>query len=197
MKKIIFAVAILLFTSALFAQGNDSISKFVFPRHEIKVSFGDAINTNQMWKSNCNLVTNCMGNLSISYSYRCLKWLWFGINAIHHIGKRYDIREYDAENNFSDYEYAIKCYGFGLIPEIRFSYLNRKRVTLYSGIAVGYSLMINNIDDTPYKMKGLLSYHTTIFAFSCYFGKNQKIFMGGELGEGHRGIFIIHGGYRF
>ena len=199
MKKTVFIAVILVCTSALYAQEKDSTNKFVFPRHEIKISLGDAFHTNEMWESNEMWKTHCKANLSISYSYRCLKWLWFGINVVNYIGTQnvYNIREYNVENNYVDYQYKTKDYGFGLIPEVRFSYLNREKITLYSGIAFGYSFMIQNTDGEPSKRGGLPSYQVSIFAFSCYFGKKQKIFMGGELGAGNRGIFNIHGGYRF
>jgi hypothetical protein len=41
------------------------------------------------------------------------------------------------------------------------------------------------------------SFHLTYFGFSCNFGKNKNIFLGGELGIGFKGLGSIHGGYRF
>jgi hypothetical protein len=75
----------LLFTQVSYPQRS-----YPFYDHEIKISFGDPLNTNQSWQ------TDYVGSLSVSYSYCHLKWLWFGINAVNYIGtaKHYNLREY-------------------------------------------------------------------------------------------------------
>ena len=192
MKRIVFIAVALFFISALFAQEKDSTTKFAFPRHEVKASLGDVMYLNENW-------AYCRGNLSISYSYRCLKWLWFGVQTVGYIPvpNYYDIREYDVNNNYIDSRYITKDYGFGFLPNIRFSYLNRKKTTLYSTIAVGYSILKTHTAGIPNKPEWILSGNITLFGFSCYFGKNQKIFMGGEMTVGNIGFISIHGGYRF
>ena len=186
MKRIISISVILLSTLALYAQDA------VFFKHELKASFGDPLNVNQEWK------THYAGNLSISYSYRCLKWLWFGVNVVNYIGntKYYYAREYDAENNYSDYHYKTKDIGFGLLPEVRFSYCNKKQTILYSGIAIGYSVIKNHPNGLS-NIKGMRMAQATYFGCSFYFGKNQNFFMGSEIGVGVRGIINGHAGYRF
>ena len=187
MKRIIFTAFILFFSLVLHAQKDND-----FYKHEVKLSVGDAINANQ------ELETHYAGNLSISYSYRYLKWLWFGINTVSYFGdtKYYYVREYDVESNYSDYHYKTKDKGFGLLPEVRFSYSNKNKKTLYSGIAIGYSVIKNHTDGLSNIERRIMA-QFTMFGCSFYFGKNQNLFMGGEFGTGSKGIFNFHGGYRF
>ena len=198
MRRFFFTAVVLLSVSVLCAQERDSARKFVFPKHEIKISYGDAITVNQIWEET-QYKTNFKSNLSISYSYRHKKWLWFGINVVHYIGAPidYHVREYDVDNNYTDYQYTTKDYGFGLIPAIRFSYLNKENTTLYSGIEMAYQWIQTHTDGVPNKKAEGLSGHVTYFGCSFYLGKSQKVFLGGEMGYGCRGIFNIHAGYRF
>ena len=191
MKRITLIAVILLPTLVLNAQ-EKSADQIFFPKHEVKISYGDALNANQEWE------TYYAGNLSVSYSYRCLKWLWFGINAVNYFGKikNYYVREYDMKNNYSDYHYKTKDSGFGLLPEVRFSYKNKDYVTFYSGIAIGYSLIKNHPNGLS-NLEGKTMVQVTYFGWSFYFDKNQNFFMGGELGTGVRGILNVHAGYRF
>ena len=193
MKKTFFVIIFLFFVIDLYSQEKDSVNKFVFPKHEVKVSFGDPMNINESWE------TYYCGTLSVSYLYRIKKWLWVGTNVFNYIGmvNYYSLREYDTENNYTDYQYNTRDYGFGLIPEIRFSYLNKNKATLYSGLALGYSLIKSYTNGIPNKIAGKATAQVTIFGYSGYFGKNKKIFMGGEWGCGCKGMFSIHAGYRF
>ena len=176
MKRIIFITVILLASSVLYAQEKDNKSTFVFPKHEIKISYGDALNTNDEWE------THYKANLSISYSYRYLKWFWFGISVVNYIGKpiNYDVREYDVNGKYTDYRYTTKDYGFGFFPAIRFSYLNREKTTLYSGFELyGCSWIKTHTDGIQNKMEKTLSAHFTYFGWSSYLDKKRKVFIGG------------------
>jgi len=193
MKQAIIIAAFLLHISNLFAQIKDSTSIFVFPKHETKISYGDALNTNQEWE------THYKANLSISYLYRHKKWLWFGINVVNYIGKpiHYDVREYNVNGKYTDYRYTTKDHGFGFIPAVRFSFLNKEKTTLYGGIEIGYSLIKTHTDGIPNKLEGVSSGQVTYFGWSSYLGENRKVVIGGEVGVGNRGIINIHAGYRF
>jgi hypothetical protein len=199
-KQIIFITVILLASSALHAQKRDSTSTFVFSKHEIKLSYGDAFNA---MADTMDIIMNnahFKANFTISYAYRHKKWLWFGINAVNYIGKpiRYDMREYDVNGKYVDYRYTTKDHGFGFLPAIRFSYLNREKTTLYSGIEVfGCFWIKSHTDGMPNKMEKTLAYHLTYFGWSSYLDESRKVFIGGELGAGYRGVINIHGGYRF
>jgi len=192
MKRIIFTAFILLSTSVLSAQ-NDSVNRFVFPKHEVKLSFGIPDEINPGWDA------YYYGTLAISYSYRHLKWLWFGINVFDYVGikQHYHLREYNMGSDYVDYNYRTRDYGFGLVPEIRLSYLNKEKIILYSGFGVGCSLIKRHIDGLSQKIEFKGTGQITLFGWSVYFGKKQKAFWGTELGVGHKGMLSIHGGYKF
>ena len=113
MKRIIFIAIILLFTSALYAQ-KDSTSKFVFYRHEVKLTYGinslpNGIrgNVEDIWK----------GGFTVSYMYRVKKWFWVGVNINWQFPSEieyYRWREYYIDGTFKDFEISKRdnffCY---------------------------------------------------------------------------------------
>ena len=156
-------------------------SSTTFPRHEIKLSVGDAwlFSTIHLYRAKSYL------NLSVAYNYRLLKWLWVGGNFVNYFGKTWSFSE-------------SKMYYCAVIaPEIRFSFLNTPKVIFYGTLSGGVGLE-NGYDDGWQKYPNAFFYlQITYFGFSCSLGKNNNFFLGGELGIGHRGLFNFHGGYRF
>ena len=179
----------LLFTSVLYAQKDNS-----FYNHEVKLSVGDVI-----LKEEFNY------NVSAAYLYRPVNWFWAGANFINYFGNSiyYHWREYDTNGNFSDFSTSKMKYSFVIAPEIRLSYLNRERAILYSSFSVGvgwengfdyYDRRWNREVKYPKKVP---YFQITYLGFSINFGRNDNIFLGGELGAGLKGFFNFHGGYRF
>jgi len=198
MKRIIFTAFILLFTLILYAQKDSA-----FYKHEVRVSIGDAVLAGAFWtydpwgdeRNNANLYAN----ISLSYFYRPVKWFWVGGNFINYIGNRiyYKWREYDVDGNFKDYSKSKIKYCAVIAPEVRFSYLNRKKIILYAALSSGVCFE-NGFNTNHYKYPEINYYiHITYFGFSCNFGKNNNIFLGGELGLGMKDFGNIHAGYRF
>jgi len=198
MKRIIFITVILLCTSGLYAQKDSN-----FYRHETRISVGDAFLPMMFWtyepwgdrKNNANLYAN----VAFSYSYRPVKWFWVGGNFINYFGEKiyYDWREYDVKGEFKDFSISKIKYCAVIAPEIRFSYLNRKSVILYSALSGGICIE-NGFSTNHFKYPEINYYfHLTCFGFSCNFGKNSKIFLGAEFGLGLKSFGNIHGGYRF
>ena len=188
MKRIIFIAIILLFTSGLYAQKDSS-----FYRHEVKLSYSEAL-TSSLWFKNM-----CHSNISIAYFYRPMKWFWIGINFNNYIGPKlyYDWREYDDNGRYKDFLTSKIKYCAAVAPEIRFSYLNNNDVVLYSSLSAGIGWE-NGYDDQWQKFPRTFSYlHITGFGVSCSVGKNNNVFLGGELGFGMKGFGCIHVGYRF
>ena len=189
MKKWFFISIMLLFTSVSYAQKDDS-----FYNHEVKLSVGDAL----VYSAFLDELFYC--NVSIAYLYRPVKWFWIGGNFINYFGNRihYNWREYDIDDNYRDFKKSKMKYIVVLAPEIRFSYLNKERVILYSSFSMGvgwengYDYKIT--DKYPQKIP---YFQTTFFGFSVNFGKNDNIFLGGELGNAFKGLLNFHGGYRF
>ena len=190
MKKLFLTAVIALFVSNLFAQKDTD-----FYKHEIKASVSDAFLTSVFVTNDAFLYAN----FSVSYFYRPLKWLWVGGNFINYFGEKiyYTWREYDENGRFSDFSKSKMKYCAVIAPEIRFSYKNTKKTILYSALSGGIGLE-DGYDRRYYKYPSMIWHaQITFFGFSCNFGKNNHIFLGGELGVGMKGFGNIHGGYRF
>ena len=189
MKRILFFIAIVLLPWVLNAQKDTT-----FYRHELKASVGDAFMTSFLLNDGISYV-----NISFSYHYRPLKWLWVGGNLISYFGNKqtYTWREYYPNGLFRDFSKSKPKYCAVIAPEIRFSYLNRKSIILYSSLSAGIGLE-DGYDSRTEKYPMIFPYiHITYIGISGNFGKNKNIFLGGEVGAGFKGFINIHGGYRF
>ena len=198
MKRIVFIIVILICTSALHAQKDSN-----FYRHEARVSVGDAFLPMIFWMyeplGDKRNMAGLYVNVAFSYFYRPVRWFWVGGNFINYFGNRiyYNWREYDINGNFKDFSISKIKYCAVLAPEIRFSYLNRKKVILYSALSGGICFE-NGFSTNKYNYPEINAYfHLTCFGFSCNFGKNSNIFLGAEFGLGLKSFGNIHGGYRF
>jgi hypothetical protein len=192
MKKVFFILAMMLSIFALHAQKDST-----FYRHEVKISTsGEAILANIFWISDKSVL---YANLTFSYFYRPLKWLWVGGNFVNYFGSRleYKWKEYYPDGTVRSFSKSKIKYVAGIAPEIRFSYLNRRHIVLYSALSGGicfedgYESRHDKYPEIHY------FFQTTLFGISGSFGKNANIFLGGEFGLGYKGTFIFHGGYRF
>lgn len=78
--------------------------------------------------------------ISIGYKYRFAKWFWLG-GTVSYTGFFETI--YDR---VSDIKYSSEnSHLLVVMPEVRFSWLNTKYVTLYSGIGIGVGFLFDNI----------------------------------------------------
>jgi hypothetical protein len=197
MKRIIFLAVISLFTSGLYAQNDSTFLKQksnTFYKHELKASSSDAIYAYIFWSPEVFLYAN----VSVAYLYRPVKWFWVGGSFVNYFGGiiRYEWREYAPDGRFRDFSKSkLKYYGV-IAPEIRFSYLNRPSVILYSGLSGGVGLE-NGYDKKEKYPKPCAYFHITYVGFSINFGEKKNIFLGGEGGVGFKGFVNFHGGYRF
>ena len=192
MKKIIFLAIALCLTSGLFAQNETT-----FPKHEVRVSVGDALYS-PAW-ARYWLNQSYYFNVSASYMYRPIKWLWVGGSFVNYFGERleYNTREYDNNGNFTDHQKSKPMYSAAIAPEIRFSYLNRKSVILYSAVSGG--VVIEDGYDNVYAKYPYFQgfWHATFIGVNCYLGERDKVFVGCELGFGCKNLAQVHFGYRF
>lgn len=143
-------------------------------------------------------ITRYVPFFSFSYHYRVAKWFWVGglatISGIHNTWR----------DRITD---KITGHGneilFSLMPDLRFSYLNKKHVTLYSGIGAG--LRIYHLKDPKISLglengytynRTSLSYafHLTLFGVKAG-GRNW--FGDLELGIGYKGFVSAGFGYEF
>jgi hypothetical protein len=191
MKRINFTVVVMLVASALYAQEDTD-----FYKHEIRVAFGDASITSEIWLEKGVRFSN----FSFSYFYRPEAFFWAGINFMNYIGGKthYNWREYAVDGSFKDFSESKKKYCAIIAPEVRWSFMNRKAIILYGAFSGGIGFE-NGFDTHRQKYPKTLfpCLNLTLFGLTGNFGKNSNIFLGGELGVGFKGIGSIHAGYRF
>jgi len=191
MKRIIVAAIISLFASVLYAQKDT-----VFHKHEIRVSYGDAVVTSMTRLESDNFYSD---NISFSYYYCQEKNFWIGVNFVNYFGEKtyYDWREYDVNGSFQDFYKSKMKYSAIIAPEIRLSCVNEKAIILYGALSGGIGIE-NGYDTREQKYPNIFPcFHLTCFGFSCNFGEDKNIFLGCELGIGFKGLVSIHGGFRF
>ena len=140
---------------------------------------------------------------SLDYHYRASKWFWLGLTA----GYNYYQEKGDAlyvgyifpENSTWQY----KEHHFLIMPSLRFSYLNRPHLTLYSGLAVGLYIKHGReyIDD-DFLIRPKTIDHNRVFsafqltAFGLKAGANHW-FGSFEAGFGIKGFANLGIGYEF
>ncbi len=134
--------------------------------------------------------TNVMPLFSFSYHFRLRKWLWIGVANTFS-----DIRQ-NIVNPEGITEARLNEYAISTIFDVRFSYLNRKHVTLYSGLGMGF--MFKGYDSRqdgkyqPISLTSSLAYQLTAFGVKA--GGNHW-FGNLELGCGYKGF--ISGGVSY
>lgn len=108
-------------------------------RHEARLEVGDPfgailwmrLNKRQYYTQNAIAhAFTASPTISLNYHYRLTKWLWAGLMV-----------NYTYAKQLSDYAYWDQIvenrHFITIMPELRFSYLNRPHVTLYSALAAG------------------------------------------------------------
>ncbi|MDR1591758.1 MAG: hypothetical protein LBS16_02590 [Prevotellaceae bacterium] len=210
MKRILFCILFAAtFASVLSAQKECSAPAPELLKHEIHLSIGDMTLSGDMigypryydyysyyysygysWMLPLTYSEPIyIGGLSLSYYYHPAKWFWVGgwaYGAATSGGEVYDAHT-DKLLRTND------CFMLSIAPAVRFSYLNRKAVTLYSGLAFGFSFLWTDtgVNNTGFEL--LPASQVTFFGVS--FGK--KLFGNVELGIGMKGIISAGIGYRF
>ncbi|MBP5496413.1 MAG: hypothetical protein J6X98_04500 [Bacteroidales bacterium] len=176
-------------------------------RHEIRFEVGDPLGI-MILQNKKNHLPNISGaNLtavghawratpvfSFNYHYRLTKWLWAGAMV-----------NYAYYKDHTDYTYQIFntrwMHCITLMPELRFSYLNRPHVTLYSAVATGVSLFVGHENPSWKIYDGqwwkLFIYPTfQLTAFGIRAGSDH-LFGTFEAGCGIKGIVSAGIGYAF
>jgi len=176
MKIIILTISLISCVSIIYAQENIiELKKTQLPRYEFAFSVGNTSNISKLNKG----WLDGFGSYTFSYHKRHKDWLWFGFyNNFIPVGGYY-------------YYYLI----ISTAPSIRFSYINKPRVTIYSGCALGLGLDINlySLGRTFQDLELILFYQLTAVGFS--YGKN--FFASGEIGYGFKGLGCVSLGYRW
>lgn len=119
------------------------------------------------------------GMFSLSYTYHSRRWFEFGGTA--YFGA---VTESRLDNNTHKKVKTQNTYAFGVMPTVRFVYLYREKVQLYSSVSVG--VVSNGYEVLPWG---------DLTLFGCTFGRN--LFGFAEIGSGFGGWGRIGIGYRF
>ena len=131
---------------------------------------------------------------SLNYHYRLTKWFW--------IGAMMNYAYYKDHTDYTNQLYNDRwMHCITLMPELRFSYLNRPHVTLYSAMAVGTTLFADHENPSWKEYDGqwwkLFIYPTfQLTAFGIRAG-GDHLFGTFEAGCGIKGIVSAGIGYTF
>ncbi len=134
---------------------------------------------------------------SLDYHYRASKWFWLGLTAGYNLYKE---KGYGEPENLT---WQYKEHHFLIMPSLRFSYLNRPHLTLYSGLAVGlYIKHGREYRDNDCLIQPITIDHNRVFsafqltAFGLKAGAKHW-FGSFELGAGIKGFANLGVGYEF
>ncbi len=132
---------------------------------------------------------------SMDYHYRASKWFWLGLTAGYNL--------YKEKGYAVNITWQYKEHHFLIMPSLRFSYLNRPHLTLYSGLSVGLYIKhgLEYIDNdllftpmTPDHNRVFSAFQLTAFGLKA----GAKHWFGSfELGAGIKGFVNFGVGYEF
>lgn len=189
------------------AQPHWSTEAGLHHRHEIRFEIGDPLGIMILQNKNNHLPNISGSNLtavghawratpvfSFNYHYRLTKWLWAGAMV-----------NYAYYRDHTDYTYQVYnmrwMHCITLMPELRFSYLNRPHVTLYSAVAAGTSLFVGHenpsweiYDGQWWKLSTFPTFQLTAFGIRA---GGERLFGTFETGFGIKGIVSGGIGYAF
>lgn len=132
----------------------------------------------------------CTQAISISYTRELKKWL-----AISIVGAYSGVRQNERERRTYDIVGRYRKHRIAVMPMVRFTYLNRPVVRLYSAVGFGFG---TTKEHWTYEHRHKTN-DTYIQGQATFFGVSveKKWFALTELGVGAMGIFTIGTGYRF
>ena len=133
------------------------------------------------------------GAISVGYRYRLAKWFWIGGTvgyAGFHTNYIDRVERKKAGSDHTDF--------FMIMPSVRFSWVNARYVTLYSGLSLGYALAsVRTYNDltgaTDHHLESHVAFQVT--AVGIHVGAKWYGFT--ELGVGIRGIISAGFGCQF
>ena len=178
------------------AQPHWSTEAGLHHRHEIRFEIGDPLGI-MILQNKKNHLPNISGaNLTaVGHAWRATPV--FSFNYHYRLTKCY--------RDHTDYTYQVYnmrwMHCITLMPELRFSYLNRPHVTLYSAVAAGATLFVGHENPTWEIYDGQWWKHSTFPSFQLTaFGVRaggEHLFGSFELGVGIKGFASAGIGYAF
>ena len=183
----------------------DPTGVMLFDRYFVFV-YPEGMEPNRSWRNEDFFSTPVF---SIGYHYRVAKWFWLGLS----LSTAY-YRDPEKIQNGSDFVASCnrEFYSVAFMPEVRFSYLNRPHVTLYSALSVGFAQFFGeeecsdvsypenrhpwfsdgiNGDYTPTQFS---TFHVTLLGVKAGW---KHVFGSLELGAGYKGFGSVGVGYEF
>lgn len=174
-------------------------------RHEVRFEVGDPFGVALLQRKTAEQTSHKLPIIgqacestpvfSLNYHYRLTKWFWMG--AMMNYTYYRDHVDYDNRHYYQSR--WLHC--ITLMPELRFSYLNRPHVTLYSGIAAGVTWFIGHhnlsweeYDGQWWKTSTFPSFQLTAFGIRA---GGEHLFGSFEAGFGIKGIVSAGIGYAF
>lgn len=134
---------------------------------------------------------------SLDYHYRASKWFWLGLTTGYNL---YEEKGYGEPENLT---WQYKEHHFLIMPSLRFSYLNRPHLTLYSGLSVGFYIKHGReYRDDDLLIRPITTDHNRVFsafqltAFGLKAGAKHW-FGSFEAGFGIKGFANLGVGYEF
>ena len=134
---------------------------------------------------------------SLDYHYRASKWFWLGLTAGYNLYKE---KGYGEPENLT---WQYKEHHILIMPSLRFSYLNRPHLTLYSGLSVGFYIKHGReYRDDDLLIRPITTDHNRVFsafqltAFGLKAGAKHW-FGSFEAGFGIKGFANLGVGYEF
>lgn len=211
LKKILLLILTVGLAFSLNAQEESSWQQ-TLPRHDIQFGIGDPAllflnnvdicigcnyypltqNADSWFNEYTNTLTLAAPTVNFEYRYRFAKWFWFGGAAsFTPIIKKWSKHE-------PGYEFTNNMYYISVMPSVRFSWLNKKYVTLYSGLSVGCMV----VTGSDYRPEERTTYQQTdlrfvgqLTAVGVHVGKKWYGFT--EVGVGVQGFVKAGFGYKF
>lgn len=215
MKRINILIIIILGTLGLGAQTVDDSWK-QHSRHELTLGFSDPVIQSLFCNADVTFVplqylssevtpmdwfvTDCYRGkygmtlpITMTYRYRVAKWLWIG-GSVAYFGIYSTCRDRLTDEVVARPNRNV----IAIAPTLHFSWLNRKYVSLYSGLSGGYSLIFGKeYYTTKEKCEPVLRdfWNLQVTAIGVKAGK--KWFGFAEAGIGTQGFVTAGVGYRF
>lgn len=126
-----------------------------------------------------------MGSYSICYDYNILRWLAVGVRG------SYEGWTFNGKLN-SDENIYQNCHRASVLMTIRFTYINRENVQLYSGVGIGPSYLFRKEDGENYNYLAFAGYVTPI---GIHVGA-KNVYALAELGLGTEALMSVGVGFK-
>ena len=129
--------------------------------------------------------------ITLSYSREMKRWITLSINASY-----YGLFQSERDNVSNKKTDTYRKHKISVYPMVRFTYLNRPVIRLYSSVGLGLGVTKEGWSDNRRYYNDNDTYldgQLTFFGISI----GKKLFVLGETGIGAMGFLTVGGGYRF